>query len=271
MSGSDMTDMILAKHILPYLDKKLHQKKIHVFENIDSTNAEAKRMALNGFKDGTVVIANAQSAGRGRMGRSFYSPPGSGIYLSYLIRPRMGGDKLLAITAASAVAVCRAIQNVTGKKPLIKWVNDLYLDNKKICGILAEAVTGADGIEAIIIGVGINCTTTFDGELSKIAGSLYSSTKDINIRNELAAELVNQLGNVCQMTESGEFADEYRENSMILGKKITVCGESDSMYTVEDIGTCGELILRGEDGQSRTLNTGEVSIRPADKTLSKGR
>lgn len=261
-------DKLSAGGIIPYLDKPDYADLLYVYDEIDSTNTEAKRRIIEGASEGTVIAADSQTSGRGRLGRNFFSPPGSGIYLSFILKPKMTAEKSLAITAAAAVAACHAIEEVTEKKPKIKWVNDLFLDGKKICGILTEAVSGLEtgNIDAVVIGIGINCTTVFGGELGDIAGSLYDKDSDTAaIRNRLAAELINQLYRLTDMLADGGFIDEYRKRSIIMGREITICGEAESLYTVEDIGDLGELVLKNGSGDRRILNTGEVSIRIAER------
>ena len=255
-------DKLSAGGIIPYLDKPEYGSRLYVYDELDSTNTEAKRRVIDGAEEGTVIIADSQTSGRGRLGRSFFSPRGSGIYLSFILKPKMSAEKSLAITAAVAVAVCMAIEKITGKKPMIKWVNDLYLDGKKICGILTEAVSGLEtgNIDAVVIGIGINCTTVFNGDLKQKAGSLFDVNSDA-VRNKLAAELINRLYNLIDMLSGNDFMQEYRKRSIILGKEITICNEPESLYTVEDIGDSGELVLKGRNGEKRVLNTGEVSIR----------
>ncbi len=175
--------------------------RIHVFRSLESTNLTAKKMALDGAPTGTVVIAEEQTKGRGRMGRSFYSPPSGGIYISFILQPRFDASKSVLITTAASVAVCKAIENVTGISCRIKWVNDVYLGEKKICGILTEAVTDFESgrIEYVVLGIGINYNTAqsaFPSELSGIAGSLLDHGQQSGsgiTRNRLIAELINRL------------------------------------------------------------------------------
>ena len=157
---SDATDVISAEGIGPYLTNG-SQDMIHVFKTVDSTNLVAKKMALEQAPHGTVVLAEEQTAGRGRMGRSFHSPAGSGIYMSFILRPNLTSNDAVLITTAASVAVARAIEEVTHIHTGIKWVNDVYMNGKKICGILTEALTDFEsgGIESIILGIGINFST----------------------------------------------------------------------------------------------------------------
>ena len=151
-------DLLSTQGILPYLTPPLKSREIRVFPCLPSTNQEAKRMALESAEQGSAVLAEEQSAGRGRLGRSFFSPRGNGLYMSVILRPKADVSNAVLITTAAAVGVCRAIDTVTGRHPQIKWVNDLYLNEKKICGILTEAVTNFETgvIESVVVGIGIN-------------------------------------------------------------------------------------------------------------------
>ena len=247
-----MDDKLTMEGILPYLNDKSMAEYMVLYDIIDSTNTELKRRVRQGAKSKTMILADSQTAGRGRLGREFYSPSGSGVYFSMLFYPQIPAEELVLFTTAASVAVCHAIEAVTEQQPLIKWVNDLYLNGKKVCGILTEKQG-----DAVIIGVGINCTTVFEGELATIAGSLSQT----GIRCRLAAELVNCLVNIEAMISQRNFLDEYRKRSLVLGKEIAILQEQGSCYFAEDIGEKGELILRTKTGEKKILATGEVSIR----------
>ena len=251
-------DKLSREGMLPFLEDPEAAEKILVFDVLDSTNTEAKRRAV----DGAVILADRQTAGRGRLGRSFFSPAESGVYFTMLLRPEIPMEQAVLATTAASVAARRAVEKVTGRQPQIKWVNDLYLDGKKICGILTEAVsdfeTGA--VEAVVVGIGINCNTVFPEELQEKAGSVLQGSGGA-VRNRLAAELVNQVSGLEQMIRQRTFLEEYRSRSMVIGKEITVLQEPGSRYFAEGIGQSGELILRDEAGNEKILSTGEVSIR----------
>lgn len=260
-------DLLSAQGILPFLKEDLKMREIRVYPCVASTNQEAKKMALDGAAQGSAVLAEEQSAGRGRMGRSFFSPRGSGLYISVILRPQTDASNAVLITTAAAVAVCRAIEFVTKKQPQIKWVNDLYLGGKKICGILTEAVTNFETgvIESVVVGIGVN----FKGrpeqlpeELRQKAGFLFAEEAPDATRNRLAAEIINQLCTLCDTLETREFLTEYRRRSMILGEKIrflrnSVWAEAEAI----DIDENGGLIIERAGGTHETLSSGEVSIR----------
>lgn len=235
---------------------------LYFFQSTDSTNKRAAALALEGACHGTCAVAGHQTAGRGRLGRSFYSPERQGIYLSVILKPDFDISKAVLITAAASVAVSRAIQTICGVRPQIKWVNDLYLDGKKICGILTEAITDFESgqITNIVVGIGINCSCEdFPDEIQGIAGGIPGSYS----KNALAAEIVNQLLDIASNIEARDFIDEYRQSSMVIGKNINVIktGREPAAAFAEDIDNNGALIVRYPDGTREALTTGEVSIR----------
>ncbi len=236
------------EEILGHLTEKPEQ--LLVYDTLDSTNTEAKRLIAKGAPSGTVILADGQTEGRGRMGKSFFSPKGTGLYLSVILKHSIPVEELCLVTPFVAVVACHAIYRVCEKMPRIKWVNDLYLDGKKVCGILTE-LSG----DALIIGIGVNCTTDFQGELSQIAGSLNRQ----GIRSHLAAELIGGLLPLEQGMKDKKFLDDYRKHSMLIGKTVTVVGE-EGCYLAEGIGDRGELLLRATDGALRVLRCGEVSV-----------
>ncbi len=273
------SDVLSAEGILPYVKAPLTADRIHVFRSLESTNLTAKKMALDGAPPGTVIITEEQTKGRGRLGRSFYSPPNGGIYISFILPPRFDAAKSVLITTAASVAVCKAIEHVTGISCQIKWVNDVYLGEKKICGILTEAVADFESgrIEYIVLGIGINYSTaesTFPKELSGIAGSLLESGQTSGstaTRNRLIAELIDQVLGMNENLESREFLADYKSRSFVLGKEILIIPTTGSSRernlsegspaTAVDIDGDGGLVVRMQDGSIKTLNSGEISIR----------
>ncbi len=241
---------------------------IIVMDEVDSTNLELKRLAGTGAKDGTVVIAEHQTSGRGRLGRSFFSPAGSGIYMSLLLKPSFEEERATLVTTAVSVAVCRAIEKISGKQPMIKWVNDLYLNGKKICGILTEAIRDAVSgkIEYIVIGIGINCAETeFPDDIKSIAGSICEKEEEIS-RNELAAEIIKEINLMDNLTDSGDFIDEYKRRSFVIGKDIRILGKTEELAKALDIDENGGLVVRLWSGEIKILSSGEISIRLSGNT-----
>ena len=266
------SDLLSAQGMLPFINKAVYpdaEKKIHVYKILESTNKTAKEKALDGAKDGTIVLAEEQSHGRGRLGRTFFSPAQTGLYMSLIIRPDFDTSKSLLVTAAASVAVCRAIQNVCGLSAQIKWVNDVFLDGRKICGILTEAITNFESgrIDAVVIGIGINCNLKNEDmpeEIRDTAGSLPGVVS----RNRLAAEVINELMEILDHLADEphpEYMDEYKKRSMIVGENIkvyknTTAGDFVNAKAI-DISDDGGLIVIYEDGRKETLTAGEISIR----------
>lgn len=229
---------------------------VEVFDVIDSTNLEAKRRALANFDKPLLLVTEEQTAGKGRMGRQFYSPKTTGLYMSYLYQPTASFSDSVTVTAAAAVAVSRAISKLTDLKPLIKWVNDIYIDGKKVCGILTEAVTGQKN--AIIVGIGVNITTEqFPEDIVSIADSLKRKLD----RNRLAAEIVKELQTLIKELPDRTFIEEYRERSCVLGREVTFIKDGISKVgKAIDIDRDGGLVVETKAGKI-TLNTGEITLR----------
>ena len=175
----------------------LWQDSVLWFDTIDSTNTQAKRLALQGAPHGTVLIADHQSGGRGRRGRSFHSPVGSGIYMSVILRPNCDPTQLMHLTCATAVAMCDAVEHACGIRPSIKWTNDLVFGTRKLAGILTELGLSPNGtVDYAIIGVGINCCqqeSDFPEDIRSIAGSLQSVTGQTIHREQVAAAMIDAL------------------------------------------------------------------------------
>jgi len=199
---SGAIENLSAQGILSFLPQKVKDEmlqRIFIFDCLESTNETAKKMAADGAKHGTVIIADHQTAGKGCHGKAFFSPPGHGIYMSFILHPHLSGsENPTQITASAAVYVCEAIEAVSGKLPKIKRINDILLDRKKICGILTESVINAEShkMTYIILGIGINFSTPlsdFPEELQGIAGSLFETQPSQVTRNRLIAEIISNI------------------------------------------------------------------------------
>ena len=235
--------------------------KIYKFDTIDSTNSQCKRLALKGERN-ALVIANAQSKGRGRLQRSFYSPKDSGIYMSLLLSPNMSAEDSVSITTAAAVAVSNAIDKVTNKKSLIKWVNDIYLENKKVCGILCEAgfKPQQKTLDYIILGIGINLyTKNFPDDIKDKAGSLFEETVDI--KEALIKNIVSEFFSLYEGLPQKDYMSIYREKSMLTGKEVSFVKDGTKhIGTVEGINDNAEIIIKTKM-DTVTLFAGEVSLQ----------
>lgn len=237
---------------------------IDVYAEIDSTNSEAKRRAMAGDRTPALILAEMQSGGRGRMGRSFFSPPGAGLYMTYLWHPDAAAVDAVSATTAAAVAVMRALRSfpiLAGKPFGIKWVNDIYLGNKKVCGILTEAVTDPSNgrVSSVLVGVGINVLpTAFPPELAEIAACLGTAID----RNLLAARILLELMRIQRTPEPYPHMADYRTFSIVIGKEVqTICAGVTESGRVLDIDATGGLVILRENGQVETLHSGEISLR----------
>lgn len=252
MKYMQISEAEIAKYITGTLGSD-----VAVYDVIDSTNNGAKLLAKNGAAHGSVLLARRQTAGKGRLGRSFYSPPDAGIYMSVILR--ICQEKLLLLTSAAAVAVCRGIKTVCGLETKIKWVNDIYYDGKKLCGILAESGLGQKGVEYVVLGIGVNVLhTAFPQELSGQAMSLEDAgISDVNL-NRLAAEILNALEDCLEQ----DFLDEYRGRSCVLGKRVRVSRGSEAFDAVATaFDEEAHLHVRTDMGEEITLCSGEISLR----------
>ena len=241
--------------------------QVHWFETIDSTNTKAKAMAQQGAPHGTVLVAGHQTGGRGRMGRSFSSPAGVGLYLSVILRPGCAATELMHLTCAAGVAACDAVEQSCAVRPGIKWINDLILQNRKLGGILTEmsvdAKTGQ--VDFAVIGIGINCLQSpedFPPELRDIAISLKTAGYTPNIAN-LAALLIDSLYKMSlRLCDPEEILTAYRQGCITLGREIVVLRGEETQYgTALDVDPQGALIVRLQDGTVKAVNSGEVSVR----------
>ena len=249
----------LAVRLGDRISSKGWKPSVHVLEEVDSTNTYAKRLAADGERD-ALVVARAQTGGRGRMGRSFYSPADSGVYFSILHRLSVPLADAVSLTSAAAVAVMRGVRGVCGLQTEIKWVNDLYYRQRKVCGILAESLTLADGSVAVVVGIGINLrSAAFPPELAEIAGALCADGAD---EAELIAEITKELmPSLCHPTERW-WLDDYRQCSCVIGKPITWTCEGRSFCGyAEDIDGNGALCVRTDAGERQLLQTGEITLR----------
>lgn len=256
-------DILTAEEIRRHLTVELSE--LEYFPNIDSTNSYLKQKALNGAPHGCAAIADSQSAGRGRLGRSFQSPSKKGVYLSLLLRPKETGEALMCATGMAAVAVCRAVQRVSNAQPDIKWTNDLILNGKKLAGILAETVTLGNET-ALIIGVGVNVHhrhEDFLGEVANIATSLAMEGFPAS-RAALAAALIDELYPLSDAPDEliHSYAEEYRRRCITLHREVRLVWTEDQKKAVAlDIDDAFGLVVRLEDGTMTTVRSGEVSVR----------
>ncbi|WP_300257921.1 biotin--[acetyl-CoA-carboxylase] ligase [Clostridium sp.] len=264
-------DLISAEGIKIFLNPKYSDNYIRVYKTIDSTNQEAKKLLMdNDMPHGTILIAEEQTAGRGRFQRKFFSPSNKGIYMSVILRPNMELSKAIHITTSAAISVCRAIETLTKKRPKVKWVNDIFLDDKKICGILTEATGNFESgrVENVVVGIGVNFKTDskdFPEDIKNIAGSIFQGEPQNITRNQLVAEILNELFELCENLDDKSIIKEYRILSLVLGKEVSFLKNNKmNKGTAVDITENGALVIKYENGEIDYLNSGEVSVKFVD-------
>jgi len=250
-----------VESICHFLTNPNYKERIHLFQSLESTNDTALKMAAEGAPHGTVVLAEGQTAGRGRRERSFFSPPEHGIYMSIILYSSyLALNPPTLVTALAAIAVCEAIEAIkgvpSGIKPQIKWINDIYLENKKICGILAE-----NSHNAVVVGIGINFTEPLEGyppELLSKVGALFGCNHAPITRNQLIANIIDRLN--YRRTQQ-QIHNAYKKRLPMLGKPVIVHMPNETFPAIAlDIDEKGGVIVRKTTGQTLTLTAGEISV-----------
>lgn len=242
---------------------------IFCFHTIDSTNTHAKALAAAGAPSGTVLIADRQTGGRGRMGRSFHSPADSGIYLSVILRPNCPPSDLMHLTCAAGCAMCDAVEEAANVRPGIKWINDLVWEAKKLGGILAElSINPTSGlVDYAVVGIGINCSQEardFPPKIREIATSLTSITGKSIDRNRLTAAMICALAHTSKtlLTQRSAIMARYRQDCVTLGKEVAIHRFDEVRHGLAvDVDDEGALVVQFADGHRETVSAGEVSIR----------
>lgn len=243
---------------------------LELYKVIDSTNTKLKEEATANEAEWKIVIAEEQTKGKGRMNRQFYSPAKTGIYMSILLRPTVPSDEALFITTMAAVSVAEAIEKVTGIKTQIKWVNDIYCNNKKVCGILTEAALNIENsqLDYAVLGIGVNIKqpeNNFPNELKDIATSIIDGqdTTIENLRCKITAEIISNVYKYYQELSSHQFMDEYKKRSMLIGKEVYIVGDNNKeALKVLSIDEHAGLVVEHKNGETETLSSGEVSVKP---------
>lgn len=230
------------------------------FSRVSSTNDIARQQAENGCREGLVVLADSQTQGRGRQGRSFYSPGGTGLYMSLVLRPRCLSPAL--VTAAAAVAVAEVLEELSGKKALIKWVNDVFIDGRKVCGILAEgALTPQGQLKYAVLGIGVDLAAPEAGyppELEAVAGAVFEAGHALP-RDTVAQAILDRFWLLYQ-DRTGLY-QRYKSRCFVLGKTVTLGGAVPRLATALDLDESFRLIVRLEDGTVKALDSGEISVK----------
>ncbi len=258
-------DRYSAVEISAGLETEFLGRHIFCYESIDSTNEEAKRQALAGAPNGSLFIAEQQTGGKGRLGRSWLSPAGCGLWFSVLLRPGILPLQVTITTLLAGLAVCRAVRSLSGCDAKIKWPNDIVIGSKKVCGILTEMTAEVDRIESVVVGIGVNVNNaafpeTIRGKATSIRMENGKSLRRITLLQEILIQFETLLK---QYTEPDPtFWEEYRKLCVSLGRKVEftrrgtrVCG------TAVDVSPQGELIVKLPEGNVEAVTAGEVSVQ----------
>ncbi|MBL1228629.1 biotin--[acetyl-CoA-carboxylase] ligase [Enterococcus sp. BWB1-3] len=260
------SDILSAEGIQLHLAPDLPKLSIKILEGSASTMDDAKLSAILGEPANTLVVADTQEAPKGRFGRPFFAKKGGGIYMSILLRPNQVFEEMAQYTTIMAVAIAEAIEELTDQITEIKWVNDLYINGKKVCGILSEAISDVESgqITTIIIGMGINFSIRqeeFPEEIQQKATSLFSSSLPTITRNELISAIWNHFYTILN-EDNLEYMERYRKKSFVLGKEVTfVQNNQEYQGYAATINNRGELIVQLHDGSEKILSSGEISLK----------
>lgn len=264
------SDILSPQGIRRFLKPEYRDLDLTVLPTAPSTNALVREKANQGCPEGCVIIACEQTAGRGRYGRQFFSPVDSGVYLSLLLRPTAySPQQATCLTAAAAAAMCQAIEAVTGQQPGIKWVNDIFLRGKKVCGILTEAAVGLETgtLNYMVLGAGVNLYPPAEGfpeGIQSIAGSVLEHSCP-EAKNRLVGEFLNRFWDFYSHPECRTYLEDYRARSLAIGRNVTVlsAGKAVSAYAY-GIDDDFRLLVRYDSGKTEALSYGEIRIQLAE-------
>ncbi len=266
---SSKSDVLSASGIEKYLHCPRFSVQVH--DVLPSTNTVLKTMAADGAPEGLTLIARQQTAGRGRMGRSFFSPADSGLYMSFLLRPHIRAAESTRITACAAVAVAQAIEALAAVPAQIKWVNDVLVGGKKVCGILTEASVDCESamINYAVVGIGVNASLPagdFPEELRQVAGAVFGAERIPELRCRLAAAILDNFMALYEQGENGPCFTEYQKRSLVLGRPVNLLSPGREPVPALVLGLEPDFSLRVRlaDGSETRVNSGEVSVRVAD-------
>ncbi len=259
-------DALSAAGIEAYL--KTPGLRILYYPTLVSTNTLLREKAAAGAPEGLTIVAGEQTGGRGRRGRSFHSPAGTGLYMSVLLRPSLPPTEAVQLTACAAVAAAEAIESLSGGQAEIKWVNDILLRGKKVCGILTEAAMDVESgaLDYAVVGVGINVRTPeggFPEELRDIAGAVFPEEGVPAARCRLAAAFLDSLMARCTHPGDPSCYEAYKKRSCLPGRSIRILapGKEPEDAVAVDVGRDYSLLVRTADGAEKRVFSGEVSVR----------
>lgn len=237
----------------------------YVYDTVSSTNTLLKEMAKKGAEKFTVIAANHQTNGRGRKDRSFFSPKNTGLYFSLLVKPDIPPEKALYLTTCASVCCARAIEDISNEKALIKWVNDVYVKGRKVCGILTEAsLSSPDKLDYAVIGIGVNVfmpEDNFPEDIQNKAGSIFTEEGPDEIRCKILSYILNYFDVYFSKLIEKPFLDEYKIRSMITGKDIEILGrQQNNLARAIEINDDFSLKVSYPNGDIEDLSSGDVSI-----------
>lgn len=260
-------DVLSESELKSRIITKWAGKNVHFLKETTTTNADAKRLMEEGKPHGTLVVADKQTAGRGRRGRSWESPSGTSVYMTIALKPDFTPEKASMLTLVMALSVAEAVTDITGLNAGIKWPNDIVVNRKKICGILTEMSMEADYIRSVVIGVGINTNQeSFPEEIKATATSLFLEKGEKMVRAELIAAVMRHFEYYYELfTQKEELSllkEEYEKRLVNRNEKVRVLDPKGEFEGIaEGIAKTGELLVRLEDGSLTKVYAGEVSVR----------
>lgn len=256
------SDVLNAGGIRAFLKAACANLEIEVLDEVDSTNNYTKNLRVKENSCGTLVVAAQQTAGRGRRGRNFFSPL-SGAYMSILLDWKQRTEEAPFVTMAAAVSVCRAIEKLTTQRPKIKWVNDIFVNGKKVCGILSEAVTDMESgdVESVVVGIGVNIRID-EAEVPEVLRPVVGDIGGEHVtRNRLIAAIANEFFAWTDVLSSPLLIEEYKKRSLVLGREVCFEQRGEPMKGMaEDINERGNLMVRGAKGELIVLKAGEITL-----------
>ncbi len=261
----ECADVLSEQGVRRFLGQEGPQLELTVLPSVDSTNTWVRDRAALGAPEGCVVAAGEQTAGRGRRGRTFYSPKDTGVYVSLLLRPKhCSVSRATGFTAMAAVAMCEAIEAVSGETAQIKWVNDVFVRGKKVCGILTEASLGMESgeVDTVVLGAGVNLYPPREGfpeALKPIAGAVLEDTAS-DAKNHLTGEFLRRMMDIYAAPEASRYVEKYRERSLVIGKTVTLLPEGRAAFVCGIDDAC-RLLVRYDDGETACLSYGEIRVQ----------
>ena len=261
--ADDLIGLVAGNHVIG--------RDIRVFEETNSTNDIVEKLARDGVKEGVVVFAEAQTKGRGRLGRKWLSPPRRGLWFSVLLRPDLRPQAVTQLTVVAATALCRAIRAQTELTPQVKWPNDILINGRKVAGVLTELAAEIDHVKHLVLGIGLDVNLSasdFPGDLKKIATSLkIESGRQVN-RLDLAAAIMRELDSDYHRIQRGlfaEVADEWEEQCVTLGRRVRIhLGVREILGRAESLDEDGALLVRTEHGHLERIIGGDVTLEKGD-------